>query len=71
LELQTLTSRPVGSWGGYFGFGLLHCSKYALQIEFRHIDDTGVQWVNVAKSTSESDNGLFEQQAAALKATFE
>ena len=54
-----------------FGFGLLHCSKYALQIEFRHIDDTGVQWVNVAKSTAESDNGLFEQQAAALKVTFE
>ena len=54
-----------------FVFGLLHCSKYALQIEFRHIDDTGVQWVNVAKSTSESDNGLFEQQAAALKVAFE
>ncbi|MFA0570913.1 hypothetical protein [Vibrio gallaecicus] len=50
-------------------FGLLRCSKYALQIEFRHIDETGVQWVNVAKSYSESDNGLFEQQAAALKAT--
>ncbi|SBT11903.1 hypothetical protein [Vibrio celticus] len=50
-------------------FGLLRCSKYALQIEFRHIDETGVQWVNVAKSYSESDNVLFEQQAAALKAT--
>ena len=51
-------------------FGLLRCSKYALQIEFRHIDETGVQWVNVAKSYSESDGKLFAQQAAALKATF-
>ncbi|MEZ9513271.1 hypothetical protein AB4359_15440 [Vibrio splendidus] len=51
-----------------FVFGLLRCSKYALQIEFRHIDETGVQWVNIAKSYSESDNGLFEQQAASLKA---
>lgn len=49
--------------------GLLYCSKYALQIEFRHIDETGVQWINVAKSNSESDSKILEQQAAALKAS--
>ncbi|EPZ8231820.1 hypothetical protein ACXWHK_004614, partial [Vibrio alginolyticus] len=36
-------------------FALFRCSKYALQVEFRHIDETGVQWVNVAKSYSKSD----------------
>ncbi|MFM2651695.1 hypothetical protein AAFX23_14800 [Vibrio alginolyticus] len=48
-------------------FALFRCSKYALQVEFRHIDETGVQWVNVAKSYSKSDCELFEQQVLALK----
>jgi len=51
-------------------FALLRCSKYALQVEFRHIDETGVQWVNVAKSYSKSDCELFEQQVLALKEKF-
>ncbi|MEZ8602617.1 hypothetical protein AB6C87_09280, partial [Vibrio splendidus] len=28
LELQTLTSRPVGSWGGYIGFFELAMCNY-------------------------------------------
>ena len=51
-------------------FALFRCSKYALQVEFRHIDETGVQWVNVAKSYSKSDFELFEQQVLALKEKF-
>ncbi|GAB1621902.1 hypothetical protein AAOGI_19520 [Agarivorans albus] len=51
-------------------FGLYRCSKYALQIEFRHSDETGVQWINVARSYSKSDYALFEQQATILKAAF-
>ena len=48
-------------------FGLTRCAKYALQIEFRHIDETGAQWVNVAKSYSTSDNKLFIQQVQIWK----
>lgn len=50
-----------------FIFGLFRSSKYALQIEFCHIDETGTQWVNVAKSYTESDGELFQQQALTLK----
>ncbi|MYM59094.1 hypothetical protein GTG28_07650 [Vibrio sp. OCN044] len=50
-----------------FVFGLTRCAKYALQIEFRHIDETGAQWVNVAKSWSTSDNKLFIQQVQIWK----
>lgn len=65
LKALVVTLTIVG-----FIFGFLRCSKYALQIEFRHIDETGVQWVNIAKSYSKFDCGLFEQQVALLKATF-
>ncbi|MBU2896767.1 hypothetical protein [Vibrio hepatarius] len=50
-----------------FVFGLTRCAKYALQIEFRHIDETGDQWVNVAKSYSATDNKLFMQQVQIWK----
>ena len=53
-----------------FVFSLFRCSKYALQIEFKHIDETGVQWVNVAKSYSEADNKLFEKQVTVLREKF-
>lgn len=45
-----------------FVFALFRCSRYALQIEFRHVDETGVQWVNVAKSFSHQDGELFAKQ---------
>ncbi len=51
-------------------FALFRCSRYALQVEFRHIDETGVQWVNVAKSYSKLDCELFEQQVLELKEKF-
>ncbi|RTZ17848.1 hypothetical protein EJ063_03420 [Vibrio aquaticus] len=48
-------------------FSLFRCSRYALQVEFRHIDETGVQWVNVAKSYAQKDGELFRQQAEVIK----
>jgi len=48
-------------------FALFRCARYALQVEFRHIDETGLQWVNVAKSYSHQDGKLFEQQVASVK----
>ena len=53
-----------------FIFAMFRCSRYALQIEFRHTDETGVQWINVAKSYSKADGELFETQATALKDKF-
>jgi|GEM_PF-973132 len=49
------------------GFALYRCARYALQVEFRHIDETGVQWVNVAKSYTIKDKAIFDEQVAMLK----
>ncbi|EGU41589.1 hypothetical protein [Vibrio scophthalmi] len=65
LKAMVLSLSLVG-----FVFSLFRCSKYALQIEFRHIDETGVQWVNVAKSYSEADSQLFEKQVQVLREQF-
>lgn len=53
-----------------FGFAvaMFRCARYALQIEFRHIDETGLQWINVARSYSLKDKAIFEEQVARLKA---
>ncbi|OLQ89127.1 hypothetical protein BIY21_03000 [Vibrio ponticus] len=37
--------------------------KYELQVEFQHIDETGLQWVSVAKSNKKAIRHIFEQQA--------
>lgn len=49
-----------------FVVALRRCARFALQIEFRHVDETGVQWCNVAKASSADDAALLAQQAAAL-----
>ncbi|SHO58208.1 hypothetical protein [Vibrio quintilis] len=51
-----------------FVFALFRLSRYALQIEFMHTDETGLQWVTMAKSYSKHDKALFEKQALTLKA---
>jgi len=51
-----------------FAFAMFRCSRYALQVEFRHVDETGLQWVNVAKTFSHQDADLFAAQAETLKA---
>jgi len=48
-------------------FGLSRCSRYALQVEFNHIDETGAQWVNVTKSYTTQDSALLLRQERAIK----
>ncbi|MEF1173545.1 hypothetical protein [Vibrio sinaloensis] len=50
-----------------FLFAVLRCSRYALQVEFKHVDETGLQWVNVAKSYAHQDEVLFDAQVSAVK----
>ena len=50
-----------------FVFALFRCSRFALQVEFHHIDETGTQWITVAKSYSVRDGELLQKQADTLK----
>ena len=36
--------------------------KYELQVEFQHADDTGLQWVSMAKTNKPDIKMIFEQQ---------
>ena len=36
--------------------------KYELQVEFQHSDDTGLQWVSMAKTNEPNIKMIFEQQ---------
>ncbi|MFM2581008.1 hypothetical protein [Vibrio fortis] len=49
-----------------FVFALFRCAKYVLQVEFRHSDGTGDQWITVAKTFSAKDSELLTQQANRL-----
>lgn len=49
-------------------FALFTAKRYELQVKFAHIDETGEQWVSVAKSNKQADMALFEQQVDLLKA---
>ena len=40
--------------------------KYELQVEFQHSDDTGLQWVSIAKTNKPSIKSIFEQQATKI-----
>ncbi|MPS33057.1 MULTISPECIES: hypothetical protein [unclassified Salinivibrio] len=46
---------------------LLTSAKYVLRIEYNHQDDTGVQWLTIAKSGKKTDKLLFDQHVAQLK----
>lgn len=47
--------------------GLFSCAKYEFRIEFAHADETGVQWLTVARSRHAADHELFKAQAMELK----
>ena len=49
-----------------FIFSLFRCAKFALQIQFSHGNETGMQWINVAKSYSDKYNTLFDKQVKKL-----
>lgn len=53
-----------------FIVALFRCSRFALQIKFSHIDETGTQWINVAKSNSTKNNQIFEKQVENLRGKF-
>ncbi|MCW8330169.1 DUF6232 family protein [Photobacterium sp. SDRW27] len=44
-------------------YGLSQCGKYELRIEFKHSDETGIQWVSVAKGRRKEEFKLFQEQA--------
>jgi ABC-type transport system involved in cytochrome bd biosynthesis fused ATPase/permease subunit len=41
--------------------------KYELQVEFEHIDETGLQWVSVVGSSHLKAQAILERQAQAIK----
>lgn len=48
-------------------FGLASVRKYELQIEFRHSDETGLQWLSIAKTSNATVKTLFEQQISLIR----
>lgn len=54
-----------------FGLGVVGTaftvSKYELQVEFQHIDETGVQWVSVAGSSKPESKAIYEEQVNAVR----
>ncbi len=57
-----------GYWSGPLAIsiglaiGLLTTRKYELQVEFQHDDETGLQWISIAKANKKEVKLLFEQQ---------
>ncbi|MGR5094455.1 hypothetical protein ACPV5O_05730 [Vibrio maritimus] len=48
-------------------FSVFTINKYELQVEFEHIDETGLQWVSVVGSSKVESKKLFENQAFAVR----
>jgi hypothetical protein len=44
-------------------------AKYEFRLEFKHGDETGVQWITAAKSRSSSDYAVFKERKIELKRT--
>ncbi|MGF1910887.1 hypothetical protein L4C38_15750 [Vibrio kasasachensis] len=45
---------------------LFSVRKYEFQIEFQHIDETGLQWISIAKTNKLSAKQRFEKQVALI-----
>ncbi|MGY3941558.1 hypothetical protein [Aeromonas tecta] len=45
---------------------LISSAKYEFRVEFAHTDETGVQWITVAKSRHAADYSMFKERAAEL-----
>lgn len=48
-------------------FSAFTIKKYELQVEFEHIDETGLQWVSVVGSSSTESKAIFDKQVEAVK----
>ncbi|WP_274024577.1 hypothetical protein [Vibrio parahaemolyticus] len=46
--------------------GLSSARKYELQIEFQHADETGLQWISVAKTNNKNAKNIFEKQVISI-----
>ncbi|MEH0667471.1 hypothetical protein H4F18_09770 [Vibrio scophthalmi] len=46
--------------------GVASTRKYELQIEFQHADETGLQWISVAKTNNKHIESVFEQQVGRI-----
>ncbi|USD66956.1 hypothetical protein [Vibrio sp. SCSIO 43136] len=44
-------------------YTVLSAGKYELQVEFEHVDETGLQWVSVVKSNKNLDKALLDDKA--------
>ncbi|WP_038882265.1 DUF6232 family protein [Vibrio jasicida] len=64
-ESLGLITAPLALTVGVFS-ALFSVRKYELQVEFQHIDETGLQWVSVAKTNSKAVKNLFEKQVSKL-----
>ncbi|OOQ67397.1 hypothetical protein C1S86_24770 [Vibrio parahaemolyticus] len=60
-----LITAPLALTVGMFS-ALFSVRKYELQVEFQHIDETGLQWVSVSKTNSKAVKNLFEKQVSKL-----
>lgn len=56
-----LVTAPVSMMVGVL-LALSTARKYEIQIEFQHSDDTGLQWVSMAKTNKPDIKIIFEQQ---------
>lgn len=64
-ESLGLITAPVSIVIGVLS-GLASSRKYELQIEFQHADETGIQWISVAKTNNENVRNIFEKQVISI-----
>ena len=60
-EYFCLITAPISFIVGVL-LALSTARKYELQVEFQHADDTGLQWVSMAKTNEPNIKMIFEQQ---------
>ncbi|EOE2083542.1 hypothetical protein ACKBF6_003310 [Vibrio cholerae] len=65
-ESMGLFTAPVAIAFGIMS-ALFSTRKYELKVEFQHTDETGIQWISVAKSNSPNVKNLFETQAKIIR----
>ncbi|PNH91209.1 hypothetical protein C1M56_02370 [Vibrio diazotrophicus] len=57
---------PFSIFAGMF-LALLSVRKYELQVEFEHSDETGLQWISIAKTNKKSVKLIFDTQVEKIQ----
>lgn len=65
-SLLTVLFLPMAGFLVGAVMALLSSAKYEFRIEYAHGDETGVQWITVAKSRQAADYAMFKEKAAEL-----